>query len=313
VELWTGQRILVVEDNAINQRVIVSMLEELGFSVRVAENGEAGVALAMAQPFDLVLMDQMMPVMDGLAATREIRRREGDFGRRANIVALTAATLDEERARCLEAGMDDFLAKPFRREELLRMLRTWVPLDRESTPHQPATPTPRAVARLAERPDGRHDTYPARDQREAVREGVDKRRETSGAWERIEDVDDTLDETALDTIRSFPGGEQILRDAVRALLETMPARLEELRRAAHADDREAVRSLSHSLKSTTRMLGARRLALLLQRLEQTSQQATRDALLSLVEEVGAHFATVQSPLAALAMGAAPSGASDGHA
>jgi CheY-like chemotaxis protein/HPt (histidine-containing phosphotransfer) domain-containing protein len=124
---YHGQSVLVVEDNEINQRVVRAMLEDLGLTVTVASNGAEAVERSGAAPFDLVFMDCMMPVMDGFEATRRMRAREGDFGRRATIVALTAAAMDEERNNCLAAGMDDFLSKPYRRPDLLRMLDKWLP------------------------------------------------------------------------------------------------------------------------------------------------------------------------------------------
>jgi len=299
---WSGQRILVVEDNAINQRVIVAMLEELGFSVRVAEHGEAGVALAMAQSFDLVLMDQMMPVMDGLAATAEIRRREGDFGRRTTIVALTAATLGGERERCLEAGMDDFLAKPFRRDDLLRILRTWIPLGVTSAPSSGGT---------SESPAHRQAASHAARIRATP---TDLDAALDAAPDAVPDAapEEALDEAALATIRSFSGGQQILRDAVSSLLEVMPVRLAELRQAADTEDRGTMRRVAHSLKSTTGMLGVRRVSMLLQRIERASPDATFEVLASLVGEAEAHFAQVRAPLEVLTKAEAPSGARHPH-
>ncbi len=130
---WHGERVLVVEDNEINQRVVRAMLEEMGLSVSVAQDGAEAVEVSASDSFDLVFMDCMMPVMDGFEATRRIRAREGDFGKRATIIALTAAAMDEERDNCLAAGMDDFLSKPYRRPDLLRVLEKWLPV-REPIP-----------------------------------------------------------------------------------------------------------------------------------------------------------------------------------
>jgi polar amino acid transport system substrate-binding protein len=115
-------RILVVEDNATNQKVIVLRLKKLGCEVEIANNGAEGVELAALQQFDAILMDCQMPVMDGLAATAEIRRQ----GNRVPIIALTANAMDGERERCMEAGMDDYLSKPVRNEDLLRKLKQWL-------------------------------------------------------------------------------------------------------------------------------------------------------------------------------------------
>jgi polar amino acid transport system substrate-binding protein len=118
-----GARILVVEDNATNQKVIVLRLEKLGCYVQVAENGYEAVRAAETSAFDVILMDCQMPVMDGFEATARIRKLGG---RHVPIVALTANAMDGERERCLEAGMDDYLSKPVRSDELLKKLRLWI-------------------------------------------------------------------------------------------------------------------------------------------------------------------------------------------
>jgi two-component system, sensor histidine kinase and response regulator len=121
----TDVRILVAEDNPVNQKVAVRQLERLGFSADPVANGVEAVEAVSRHEYALVLMDVQMPEMDGFAATREIRRREGR-DKHVPIVALTANALAGDRERCLEAGMDDYLQKPFAEGELLRVLETWV-------------------------------------------------------------------------------------------------------------------------------------------------------------------------------------------
>ncbi len=116
---------LLVEDNAVNQRVAVLMLEKLGCQVSVADDGQVALARRAARPFDVVLMDCQMPVMDGLAATRELRRREAPGARRTPVVAMTAHALPGDRERCLEAGMDDFVSKPVTLDALRQVLERW--------------------------------------------------------------------------------------------------------------------------------------------------------------------------------------------
>jgi CheY-like chemotaxis protein len=113
-------RVLLVEDNLINQKVACGLLTRHGHDVVVAENGRLALEALEATEFDMVLMDVQMPVMDGLAATAAIRQREAGTGRRVPIVALTAETLSGDRERCLEAGMDGYVAKPFEVQILFR-------------------------------------------------------------------------------------------------------------------------------------------------------------------------------------------------
>jgi PAS domain S-box-containing protein len=132
-------RVLVVDDNAVNQTVARMMLERLGCRVEVAGNGQEAVEMVELLPFDVIFMDCEMPVLDGFAATAEIRRREA--GRRhANIVAMTARAIQGDRERCLQAGMDDYISKPVRSEALERVLDRWAPC--ESTPPQVAAEQP---------------------------------------------------------------------------------------------------------------------------------------------------------------------------
>jgi CheY-like chemotaxis protein len=124
-----GPKILLVEDNAVNREVAVGMLESLGCMADAAENGWLAIAAMTTATYDAVLMDCQMPVMDGLTATGEIRRREQTSGAaRVPIIALTANAMEGDRERCLAAGMDDFLSKPFTQQQLATLLRRWLAL-----------------------------------------------------------------------------------------------------------------------------------------------------------------------------------------
>ena len=114
-------RILLAEDNPINQQVAIGLLEKRGHHVTLASNGEEAVAASQREQFDLVLMDMQMPVMDGLQATRVIREGEKRSGRRTRILAMTANAMKSDQDSCLAAGMDGFISKPVRAEELFRL------------------------------------------------------------------------------------------------------------------------------------------------------------------------------------------------
>jgi signal transduction histidine kinase/ActR/RegA family two-component response regulator len=116
-------RILLAEDNAINQRIGAVMLEKRGHTVVLADNGREALAELEAASFDLVLMDVQMPEMDGFEATAAIRAREAGTGRRLPIIAVTAHAMKGDRERCLAAGMDGYLSKPLQLRELLRVIR----------------------------------------------------------------------------------------------------------------------------------------------------------------------------------------------
>ncbi len=117
--------ILVVEDNVVNQQVAMRMLSSLGYDADIAQNGREGLATFIAGDYDLVLMDCEMPEMNGYEATRALRRLSDDK-RHTPVIAMTAHALPGERHKCFEAGMDDYLSKPVRREALAETLKKWL-------------------------------------------------------------------------------------------------------------------------------------------------------------------------------------------
>jgi signal transduction histidine kinase/DNA-binding response OmpR family regulator len=125
------QRILVVEDNQVNQRLVSIMLRRAGHTVDVASNGREAVRAVRAAPYDLVLMDAQMPEMDGYEATVEVRRLEGE-DEHVPIIALTAHVMEGDREKCLAAGMDDYLTKPIGQSELLNAVARWARIETDS-------------------------------------------------------------------------------------------------------------------------------------------------------------------------------------
>ena len=124
--------VLVVEDNPVNQKVVCHMLRKMGFTVELADDGRAGVEMLGEGAFDAVLMDCQMPVMDGYEATRAIRGLDDEVSR-IPIIALTANAMDGDREKCLAAGMDDYLSKPAKADQLREVLNKWIPLRSSST------------------------------------------------------------------------------------------------------------------------------------------------------------------------------------
>jgi CheY-like chemotaxis protein len=139
-------RVLVAEDNLVNQKVAVRTLEMLGCDAEVAENGLLAVEAVRQSEFDIVLMDCQMPVLDGFGAAQQIRELERG-SRRIPIVAMTANAMQGDRERCLAAGMDDYVPKPVTLNELDATLRRWLP---ERVAYNPRTPGQPALARPPE-------------------------------------------------------------------------------------------------------------------------------------------------------------------
>jgi CheY-like chemotaxis protein len=115
-------RILLAEDNLVNQRLAVGLLEKMGHQVTVAQNGREALDLLEERDFDLVLMDVQMPEMDGFAATRELRKREEGRQRHIPVIAMTAHAMKGDRETCIAAGMDGYIAKPISRADLQQVI-----------------------------------------------------------------------------------------------------------------------------------------------------------------------------------------------
>jgi len=142
----TGQgrtkRVLLVEDIPTNQIVATIELQRLGLEVATAGNGEEAITLLANSRFHMVFMDCQMPVMDGYEATRMIRKGERTTGKHMPIVAMTANALEGDRDRCLEAGMDDYITKPFNPDDLRATVERWLTLESQTTPEEEASPEP---------------------------------------------------------------------------------------------------------------------------------------------------------------------------
>ena len=125
--LKTSSMVLLVEDNTVNQKVAISLLNKVGYAAQIANNGREAVEMVQQRPYKLVLMDCQMPVMDGFEATRAIRNLETMTGSRLPIIAMTANAMQGDRERCIEAGMDDYLSKPIDTQSLSEILARWLP------------------------------------------------------------------------------------------------------------------------------------------------------------------------------------------
>ena len=263
-------RILLAEDNAINQKLIRRLLGRLGYRIDVAANGYEALDALRRQPYDVVLMDIQMPELDGLEAARVIVRDWPAEGR-PHLVALTANAVRRDRDAYLAAGMDDYLSKPIRVGELVRVLKTCCP--------QGATPTsstrPAAAPRMRPRQEMARSENHAADV--PVTPGV-----ATAAGQQADNASAprpavlapalALAGKALAGLRRIGAGDPTLVDElVEAYLEDSPAMLTQMQRALQEDDAQTLWRVSHNLKSNSAEMGAEMLAELCQRIERLAR------------------------------------------
>jgi CheY-like chemotaxis protein/HPt (histidine-containing phosphotransfer) domain-containing protein len=237
-----GGRVLLVEDNPVNQAVAERMLQRVGLQVTLAVDGRSAVDATRDQRFDLVLMDVQMPIMDGLHATRAIRAVQTPLGLRTPIVALTANAMAQEREQCLAAGMDDFLPKPFSSVQLHEVLARWL------EPRTGATGGEALTAPGAARPPG------------ALAAPLEPAR-----FDSVQ----VLDQTALQRIRELGSRDRpdLLANVVRLFLHDAPRHLSAIQQAWQRRDAPAMAASAHVLKSASGYTGAMRLSAMCAALE----------------------------------------------
>ncbi len=228
--------LLLAEDNPVNQEVAIGMLSKFGCSVEVAHNGLEAIAAVKHTTYDLVLMDCMMPEMDGYKATDEIRRlqKTGEIPYYP-IIALTANAIEGDREKCLAAGMDDYLTKPIKAKNLLHMLQSWLP----NSPQQDAAnnmPGKEPIGELA----------------------ID-----SEALASIRSLEADY-------------GDELLKQIIRTYLDNASKLIQALEQAWSTGDLTAIRMASHTLRSSSSQVGASSLAELCRTVENDARNQSYD-------------------------------------
>ncbi|MBT3352014.1 MAG: transporter substrate-binding domain-containing protein, partial [Nitrospinaceae bacterium] len=250
-------RLLVVEDNQVNQMVAKEILEKYGCRVDIAGDGKEALEQMKILPYDAVLMDCLMPVMDGYEATRQIRRKEQSKGDHIPIIAMTANAMKGDREKCLEAGMDDYVSKPVNPDKLLKALLRWV--EKKSVP--PADPGPPSAL-----------SAPS---------------------------DEILDLEHLSAMAKLgeASGEDILKKLIDKFFSDTPQRLSSLKEVLAGGDAQALEQQAHSLKGSSANLGARRMAEVCERLEQSAHENRIEGAEELLAEVTQEYQHAKEALA----------------
>ncbi|MBK1721781.1 hybrid sensor histidine kinase/response regulator [Thiocystis violacea] len=259
-------RVLVAEDTPTNQVVIRAMLHKLGIEPVLAGDGEAALRALAQNPFDLVLMDCQMPILDGYETTRRIRADNLQAsGRALPVIAMTANVLEGERERCFAAGMDDYLAKPVEAEALLTTLERWLPEGRR-TLVATAPPTPSALpASKAEPPAS-------------------------------EPVEALFDPAALS--RRVMGDRAIVQTILHAFLGDLPGQLARLEQALAADDLATVAAQAHRIAGAAVNIGATPFGDLALAVEQAARREEPDLLAALTPRLASELARLRAAIEA---------------
>jgi CheY-like chemotaxis protein len=233
--LLSGRRVLLAEDNAFNSALISHVLEPMGCEIDKAASGAEAVRAFVPGRYDLILMDCQMPELDGLAATRQIRRLEAGQPR-VPVIAVTASTVSGSRRACLEAGMDDFLAKPFSLSRLRKKVLEWLlpKIDSEPPEADESSPEPRAAA--------------------------------APPHEQVVDLS-RLEELARDA-----GTPEIVEELSHIFLDDVARRIVALGLAAKAFDQRAYLNVIHAIKGASGNFGAVRMASLAESSERLAKQ-----------------------------------------
>jgi CheY-like chemotaxis protein/HPt (histidine-containing phosphotransfer) domain-containing protein len=248
-------RILVAEDNAANRRVALLQLQKFGYSADGVANGLEALEALKQIPYDVVLMDCQMPEMDGFQATQEIRRLEQGL-KHTTIVAMTASALEGERERCLAAGMDDYLSKPVRPEDMVAVIQDWI-----------GTPDKRK-----KRADGRAKT-PAGE---------------------VQVIDMTVISN-LRTLQARAKG-NLLAELIGTFCADSEKKIAAMKAAAESRDAEALCRAAHALKGGSGIVGANRMVSLCNIIEEMSRAGSTEGALPLIDTVEEEFGRARREL-----------------
>jgi signal transduction histidine kinase/DNA-binding response OmpR family regulator/HPt (histidine-containing phosphotransfer) domain-containing protein len=273
-------KVLLAEDNAINQEIGIAMLESLGCTTLLAETGKLALSVLEKETFDLVLMDCQMPEMDGYEATRNFRKYElaacksAPGRKRTCVIALTANALMGDREKCLDAGMDDYLAKPFTVEQLHTVMSRWLQLDSEAAGNESET---------------------------SCKDSGLKCKSQNIEYEQNHLADSNrviLDMKFINDINSLqqPGKPSILGKAIDSYLESFPSVMENLSKAIIINDFDGMRLKAHSMKTNSAMLGVTAMSELFRDVEQLALGRSTNGAAELLMKIETTFGSVENAL-----------------
>lgn len=252
-----GLRVMVAEDNPVNRKVAGAMMKELGIVPEFAEDGLIALEKASIAPYDFILMDCQMPEMDGYEATRNIRQMEAD-SHYTVIIALTAGVMPYDKEQCLEAGMDDFMTKPFRRHDIITVMNKYLPLKKNSA----GTALPSGSGG-----QGTSQAAPA-SPHEAASSSSSLETEALKVFDRSF------------LMKNLEDDEELITEVIRSFLESVPEKIIELESMLKSKDYVGIGKNAHYIKGSCLNIGAEAAGQAAAALEKEARAEHRDELLS---------------------------------
>jgi CheY-like chemotaxis protein/HPt (histidine-containing phosphotransfer) domain-containing protein len=286
-------RLLLTEDHVVNQKVALLILGRLGYRADVAANGLEAVDAVQRQIYDVVLMDVQMPEMDGLTATGRIREIFGDEFR-PRIVAMTAGALREDRERCAEAGMDDYLSKPIQVAELMAALERSERLPDADEPSGVWAVVPKkglssTNSSLPKSEPSRRDAPPKIDAPGDTAPEVDTTIAGAAPLSDDEKVELNADVSeGLETLRAM-GGQGLLDELIGIYLEDAPGMMTAIREAVEGADAKELEQSAHGLKGCSANLGLGLLAKVCFELEDAGRKGSKEGLTEVLARLEARY------------------------
>jgi len=241
--------ILVAEDNAVNQKVALLLLKELGFSAHVVGNGREAIEAITRTNYSLVLMDCQMPEVDGMEATEKIRRIEAMTGRHVPVVAMTAHAMQGDREKCIAAGMDDYISKPVTASKLNEILVHWLP-------HATSEPVLKTEKQSQDQLQSAHHFSP--DHQEIP--GWEDRQPTPIDWEEL----------------NLSCGKEGAVEILQIFVDSSRDIVHRLEKALNENDAPGVKNASHELRGASASVGSQKMATACKRLEEISKDRNFD-------------------------------------
>ncbi len=252
--------ILLVEDNLANQEVALGLLKKLGLKARAVSNGHEALAALGSWHYDLVLMDIQMPVMDGYETTRKIRSLDSAvMDHDVPIIAMTAHTMQGDRTKCFEAGMNDYLAKPISGNLLAKTLQKWLKKDNKAF----SEPAYKEKISITERSSGKN------------------------IWNRLELLDRLM------------GDEEMLSTLINKFLQDIPQYIQAIYEAKNAKDISAIRSHAHTIKGSAANMGAEALYSLALEIEESARQENLEQCTILIDSLQKHYEALKKEITIL--------------